>query len=514
MKLKILISLPIILAILILLRVEPRGAVKSSPEMVTFNNQVVRLLQQKCQACHHPDDIAPFSLVTYNEARLFAEAMQEATESREMPPWKAAESCGEFDGNRRLTDEEISILSRWVEAGKPEGNPADLPPPLQFTDDWPLGRPDVVLEPEGRFAVNLGDDIYRCFSLPTDFGGDRFLSAIDLKPGARSIVHHAIIHLDEKGESQSLDDADPQPGFDCPDDAEFTKKGAIAWWTPGGSSRFEENGTAWRLPRGARLVLKIHYHVHHGLGGKDHTQLGLYFARQPVKKELRVLPIINPRFAIPPDDPNFQLTASYPPLPPGLDAHALGVAPHMQRLGRRMEVQAAYSNGVTRCLIEVEDWDAHWQGLYSFKEPVAIPAGTQLRLTAFYNNSRSNPDNPDFPLRFVPSGEQTDDETCIAFVKYTVDAENRSLSSPEVSTAFVDEDGRLVVKGAGFSPGADILIDGERVQDTLNHKKKKKAEKQLLSSVDWKRLVAPGKQVSVSVLNTDGVRSAAIAFGR
>ena len=510
---KRLISLSLILIALTLTCFDRRATVWSSSEAVTFNNQVVRLLQQKCQVCHHDGDIAPFSLVAYSQAKLFAEAMREATESGLMPPWKAVDDCAALDGVTRLTAEEREIIAQWVGEGTPEGNSADLPPPLQFDDSWPLGEPDVVLQPDRDFQVNLGDDLYRCFSLPTDLRGDRFISAIDVRPAARSIVHHAIVYLDTNGESQRLDDADPLPGFQCPNDAQFTKTSPVCWWVPGQTSQLETDGAGWLIPKGASLVLKIHYHVHHGAGGLDRTAVGLYFAHKPVIKQLRVLSLINQAFTIPAGDPNYTVRVSSQPVGNGGDFHALGIAPHMQLLGRDMQIEA-HSGGASRCLIAIEGWDAHWQRLYQFKEPIAIAAGTLLNLTAHYNNSRSNPENPHFPLKDIGPGEKTTDETCIAFVKYTLDAEQRELSAPEVRLVSVDSDGRMVVKGQGFSAGADILIDGERVRDTLNHKKNAKAQRQVTSSEDWKPLVPAGKPVTVSVLNTDGVRSAAASFVR
>jgi len=514
MKAKRLTSLFFVLMGLTLTCVDRRAAVSGSAETLTFNNQVVRLLQQKCQVCHHDGDIAPFSLVTYSQAKLFGQAMREATESGEMPPWKAADGCAALDGVTRLTAEERETISQWVEGGMPEGNAGDLPPALQFDDSWPLGEPDVVLRPDRKFQVNIGDDLYRCFALPTDMRGDRFLAAIDVKPAARSIVHHAIVYLDANGESQRLDDADPLPGFQCPDDVQFTKTSPLCWWVPGQKAELESGGAGWLIPSGATLVLKIHYHVHHGTGGLDRTSVGLYFAREPVTKQLRVRSLINDVFMIPAGDPNYAVTVSSQAVAPGEDFHALGIAPHMQLLGQDMRIEARSGGGAEQCLIEVEEWDSHWQRFYRFKDPVAIAAGTRLDLTAHYNNSRSNPENPHFPLKNIGPGEETTDETCIAFIKYTLDAEKRDLSVPEVSSLSVGEDDRFVVMGRGFSPGANILIDGELVRDTLNHKKKKKAEKQLTSSEDWKRLVTPGKQVSVSVLNTDGVRSTPVSFVR
>src|SRR5436853_3272196 len=496
---------------LLLCGVANRKGIASDQTGVTFDNQIVRLLQKHCQVCHHDGDIAPFSLVSYEDASRFGEAAQTAVEKKEMPPWKAAAGCGQFDGDRRLSGEELQQLADWVSAGKPEGDPHDLPPPLVFTENWPLGQPDVVLEPDADFQVNIGDDLYRYFSLPTDLRGDRFLSAIDVRPGARSIVHHAILYVDPNGKSKKFEERDPKAGFESTGGADFLTEGAGGWWIPGHPHGFEPDGTGWLLPNGARIVLKIHYHVHHGNGGSDRSQVGLYFARTPVPKQLRVLPVANTDFVIPPGESHYKLNASAV-IPPGQNVHALGIAAQMQLLGREMQVQAAGTDGATRCLIDLKEWDPHWQGLYRFKDPIPLSSGARLNLSAFYDNSEGNSENPNFPPQPMHYGERTTDETCMAFVKYTLDAESRTLSTPEISGIDVDSSGQLIVSGKGFLDGADIEVNQQRVADTRNHKKK--AAKRLLSSAAWTTLISAGHQVSITVLNPDGVRSTAVSFSR
>jgi hypothetical protein len=508
MNVKRLFALAFLAFVFALSTIDRSPTARAEDEPVTFTKQIARLLQQRCQVCHHTGDIAPFSLVTYSEAKLFAEVIHGSTESREMPPWKPLEGCGEFAGERRLTNEEIELFGRWLAAGTPEGKPDDLPPPLQFNETWRLGSPDLVLQPEADYEVMIGDDLYRCFSLSADWRGDRFLAAIDVRPGARGVVHHATLYLDETGESKRLDEDDPLPGFNCPIDASFTKT-PIAWWAPGEAARFEPSNTGWRIPQGARLVLKIHYHVHHGGGQKDRTQVGVYFAREPVTKALRTLVVSNTTFAIPAGEEHYPLTAFTPPLE---GAHAYAIAPHLQLLGREVEVEAQRADGSAQCLIRIEEWDSHWQSLYHFKEPVALAAGTRLHLAAVYDNSTNNSENPNFPPKVVRYGERTEDETCMAYVKVTLDAERLALSSPQLNSVSIDADGQLLVGGKGFQNGADIEIDGKRVSDTRNHKKK--GAKRLLSSDAWKALLSAGKAASVTVLNADGVRTAALSFTR
>src|SRR5262249_30753100 len=121
--------------------------------VVTFNNQIVRILQKNCQVCHHPGDIAPFSLMSYREALPYARSIKQQTLSRQMPPWKPVAGYGEFQNERRLTRNEINLIAHWVDSGAPEGDPSDLPPPLEFPDQWSLGTPDVILESPADFPV-------------------------------------------------------------------------------------------------------------------------------------------------------------------------------------------------------------------------------------------------------------------------------------------------------------------------------------------------------------------------
>ncbi|MEW6209527.1 MAG: ascorbate-dependent monooxygenase [Acidobacteriota bacterium] len=476
----------------------------ASQQEITFSNQVVRIFQQNCQTCHHPGDIAPFSLMTYRDARPWARSIKEKVILREMPPWKPTEGCGDFVGVRRLTDAEIQTISEWVDEGAVEGNPADLPEPLSFPDEWTLGQPDVILQPDADYTVKPGNDIYRCFTMPTALRGDRYISAVEIKPGNRNVVHHVILYIDTTGVSRQLDEADPGPGYTSFGGPGFDAAGTLGGWAPGFRAQFLREGMAWPLPNGARIVAQVHYHPR-GAEETDRTQIGLYFARAPVKKDVQVAPIINTNFTIPANDPHYRVNALFI-VPPGINAHAIGIAPHMHLLGREMKVEARYFNGDTRCLINIDDWDFNWQGVYDYEEPVPLPQLTQLSLTAYYDNSANNPFNPNNPPRPVRWGEQTTDEMCIAFILFTLDSQNNAPSQPQISDVSVQGD-KLRVKGSGFLPGADIEIDGQRLVDTKNHKKKKKSAKELTSNQDWKTWAAAGRQSIVTVLNTDGVRS-------
>ncbi|HEY3054047.1 MAG TPA: peroxiredoxin, partial [Thermoanaerobaculia bacterium] len=276
-------------------------------------------------------------------------------------------------------------------------------------------------------------DMYRCFSMPTNVVSEKYVSAIDVRPGDRQTVHHVIAFIDTSGESQALDDADPAPGYQCFGGPGFTitnlNSSTLGGWAPGARPVMLPDGVAFSLPVNARIVMQVHYHPHGPAPLPDQTQIGIYYAKQKPSKLMRILPLINTTFTIPPGDPNYRVTAAF--TVPLFNTHIWLVAPHMHLLGRRMRVDASLSDGQKECLINIDDWDFNWQGMYRYEDPIAIPAGTKLSLEAFYDNSSANWRNPNDPPKPVSWGEATTDEMCIAFLGFTVDSEN--LAAGEIA---------------------------------------------------------------------------------
>ncbi len=408
----------------------------SSPPVTgpTFSNEIVRIFEDRCQSCHHPGDIAPFSLMTYADAAAHALDIKLMTKTHQMPPWKPVDGCGEFLEPRVLTQSEIDLIGKWVENGVPEGNRADLPAPRVFDGNWTLGQPDAVFSNPEPFTPAPEGDIYRCFTIPTNLAGDKYVSAVDVHPGDRNTVHHVIAFIDSTGESQTLDENDPGPGYTCfggpgfsPTDASAATLGG---WAPGARPLELPDGVAFKLPASSRVVLQVHYHPHNGAPQPDKTEIGVYYAKKPPEKLLRIVPLINQHFTIPPGDANYRVTATLGdpydvPLP--VPVHLVLVAPHMHLLGRRMTVTATLPGGAKECLININDWDFNWQGQYRYAQSIALPVGTKLGLEAFYDNSANNFRNPNDPPKPVLWGERTTDEMCIAFLGVTLDSENLVL---------------------------------------------------------------------------------------
>jgi mono/diheme cytochrome c family protein len=395
------------------------------PDGVTYTRDIAPLLAEHCQSCHRDGEIAPFSLTRYDEIYRRRQKILRTVERRKMPPWPPVPGHGEFVEERRLTDAEIARLRAWVMAGAPEGNARDLPPPRAFPSQWTAGDPDVVLAPSVAFDVPAANqDLYRCFVIPTAFAEDRYVTSAEFLPGDRRIVHHVLTYIDTSGQAEALDRADPDPGYTCFGGPGFAgARAGLGGWAPGARPITMPDGVGMLLPAGASLVMQVHYHNRTGASVREISRVGVRFARATVDKRLRVIPVLNMGFRIPAGAERHVVHASFT-LPPTWNLHAIGVSPHMHLLGREMRVTATYPDGTTRPLIYIDDWDFHWQGSYTFREPVSLPGGTRLDIEAVYDNSPGNRRNPTVPPREVGWGDATTDEMCIAFVRITVDAEH------------------------------------------------------------------------------------------
>ncbi|MBV9849985.1 MAG: ascorbate-dependent monooxygenase [Armatimonadetes bacterium] len=392
---------------------------------VTYAKDIAPILDQKCVTCHRAGEVAPFALTSYADVKSRAAFIAAVTRSRTMPPWKAA-SHGEFADERQLTDAQIALIQKWSAEGAPLGDPQAVPPTPHFSSGWQLGAPDAEFQPARSYTLAAeGNDVYRCFVVPTHFSEDRWVSAMQVRPGNAKIVHHVIVYLDSKGRGRQLEAEthDGNPGFNG---VGFSATGALGGWAPGNEPRLLPPGVGIQLPKGADIVVQVHYHKD-GRPETDLTRLGLYFAKGPVDKRLGIYPLAAWLW-IPPGDAHY---VTHSDLTVPADSTLLEVMPHMHLLGRTMTVTAARPDGTKQSLVNVPDWDFNWQSTYVYKQPVNLPKGTKIHLTATYDNSASNPRNPTSPPKLVTWGEQTTDEMCIAFLFYTVDAEHLSQGHPD-----------------------------------------------------------------------------------
>ena len=390
----------------------------SIPSKVTFTRDIAPILNASCVNCHRPGEVAPFSLMDYAHAKKHAEQIAELTQSHYMPPWKAQAGFGHFADERRLTDREIDLIKRWVANDAPEGDPADLPQPPVFASGWPLGKPDKVVAMTEPFDVPAsGPDVYRAFVIPLDLPEDTYVAGVDFHPGAKSVLHHALFYLDGSKKARELDAADPGPGYASFGGPGFTPVGSLGGWAPGASPSLIADGTARYVPANSDLVIQVHYHPD-GQPHKDQSSLAIYFAKKPVKHLISSVALITRLIDISPGDTNYHKDISVE-LP--MDVTLDGIIPHMHLIGHEMKVQATTPDGKLVPLIHITDWNFKWQDQYRYAEPVHLPKGTRIDMTALYDNSTNNPANPNSPPKRVHWGEGTTDEMCICFLQLAVD---------------------------------------------------------------------------------------------
>ncbi len=238
---------------------------------VTFHRDVEPILQENCQQCHRPNEIAPFALMTYQQASNWASDIKDYTQSRKMPPWKPVEGVP-FHNERHMSDKDLATLAAWADGGAPEGDPKDAPPPRKFVEGWQLGEPDLILTvPEEMTIGPAGRDLFRCFVLPTNLDEDKFVTAIEVKPGNNRVLHHTLNFVDLTGKGRKLeqaerdrpkadDEQDHGPGYTVQMGVGFNPQGVLGGWAPGQLAHKLPDGYGWRLPKGADVVLQVHYH--------------------------------------------------------------------------------------------------------------------------------------------------------------------------------------------------------------------------------------------------------------
>lgn len=407
-------ALLLFLVILVFPMLGARRRVALPPQGPTFNKEIVRILQQNCQSCHRPGDIAPFPLLTYRDTAARADEIKYMTQTRKMPPWKAAEGCGDFVGVRAMSAQDIGLLASWADGGAPEGDAVDLPAALTFSESWALGTPDLTLSMTKTFTPPPDRDEYRCFSLPTNATQDLWVSTIDFRPGDRGTVHHIVPYLDSTGASAKLDK--DGSGYQCFGGPLVNDPQVIGAWSPGARATPLPSGTAVRIPKGSRVIMQVHYHPHFGKVAPDRTEIGMYTTKDPVRKRMHYDFAANTQLLIPAGAKDQQVDA-YVPLDE--DIEIVSIYPHMHLLGKRMSIDAVLPNGTKVCMINVPNYEFNWQGAYVYRTPLTLPHGSQIHIEAHYDNSADNFNNPNNPPRDVRWGEASTDEMCLAMVGYT-----------------------------------------------------------------------------------------------
>lgn len=418
------------------------------PGRLTFYRDVLPILQNNCQSCHRPGEIAPYSFMTYQETRPWAAAIKLAVLTKKMPPWYADPQYGHFSNVRQLTPEQIRTLVSWAEGGALEGDPKDKPAQKQFVDGWNIGQPDRVIEMPMAYKVAAEGTIdYQYIVIPGGFTQDTWVRAAEVRPGNPAVVHHVIAFVRPPG-SKWLQDAQPGVPF-VPKRAEERKsedgqakqaqpqpqpqtrradegnggndQELLVGYAPGlQPTELHDSGTLVRA--GSDLVLQMHYTAN-GTEATDKTKIGLIFAKTPPNHRHLTVPAVNRGFVIPPNQDNYEVKSQVL-----LQQQVLltDLMPHMHFRGKDFLFKVIYPTGETETLLSVPKYDFNWQMGYELQRPIVLPKGTRIECTAHFDNSINNPHNPD-PTKEVKWGEQTWEEMMIGFVGVSVD--------PSASTA-------------------------------------------------------------------------------
>lgn len=380
---------------------------------VTFNHDIAPILYQNCAPCHRPGEVAPFSLLSYQDARLHASQIGVVTHSRYMPPWPPEPGAGDFRDVRRLSEAQMDKIAAWLRTGMQEGDPASGPAAPHFTEGWQLGPPDLVVRvPQAYQLPASGSDVFRNFVIPVHVDRTTYVRAIELRPGDRKLVHHANIIVDRARTLRARKSEDGQPGFPGMDVSTesadtFDPDSHFLFWKPGSVPEVEPDDMAWRLDPDTDLVLNLHLQPS-GKTERIQPSVGIYFSSKPPTRFPMLLQLEHDGgINIPAGSRTFAVTDQLT-LPVDLDL--LRIYPHAHYLGKHVEAWAKLPDGAKKPLIQINHWDLSWQAVYTYSEPIHLPKGTTVAMRITYDNSAANVRNPNHPPERVKTGDRSRDE--------------------------------------------------------------------------------------------------------
>ncbi len=367
---------------------------------VTYTRDIAPIIQARCVECHRAGEIGPFAMDDYGEVAGWGDMIAEVVEERRMPPWHASPDHGTFANDRSMTDAEIATIRTWVDNGCPEGDPADLPQPREFTAGWQLPRePDQVFlmrDQPYRVAADAGPSgiPYQRFRVPTGFTKDRWVRAAEVQPGNRTVVHHIIVYVRPPGTKKQWD------------------KIFLAAYVPGLRLDPLPEGAAKLVPAGSELEFEMHY-TPVGTPQEDVSRVGLIFAEDAeVTHEVITAEIGNLGFRIPPGEPNHLVTGSSRAIKAPVTL--LSLSPHMHLRGKSFRYDLIEADGTRRTLLDVPRYDFNWQTRYVLTEPITLPKDAVLHGRAHFDNSPANLANPD-PTKEIRWGDQSWEEMMLGY---------------------------------------------------------------------------------------------------
>ena len=411
----------------------------------TFSKDVAPVLYKHCTTCHRPGEIAPMSLLTYEESRPWARAIRDNIINGAMPPWHADPAHGTWANDRSLTRQEKDVIVQWVAAGAPEGNKSDLPKAPEYAEGWTIGTPDAIVTMDTEYAVEAQGEIpYQYFEMPTNFTEDKWVQALEVRPGNRAVVHHVLVYarppqsrrrapafrmLNPPGpfsptQIKEMEAAKADPEAARKMRRESSRRGhLIAQIAPGTNATVFAPGLAMLLPAGTVLTFQVHYTTN-GEAATDRSSIGFRFAKEAPARQVHATAMMNARFVIPAGASNHPVEAKMVFLE---DVTLYSLVPHTHLRGKSWEYTISYPDGRSEVILSVPRYDFNWQTDYVFATPLRVPKGSTLRSVAHYDNSKDNQANPD-PTQPVYWGDQTWEEMQYTGIMYSIDEEGRTTT--------------------------------------------------------------------------------------
>jgi hypothetical protein len=383
----------------------------TSENNVTFTKDVAPIFYKNCTGCHRPGEIAPMSLLTYNDARPWAKSIREKVANRDMPPWHADPKYGEWRNDRRISQEAISTILAWVNNGAKEGDPKDLPAMPEYTPGWRIGKPDQTFSAPEQSVPAEGVVDYQYLTVATNFKEDRWITSAEIRSSAHAVVHHVIVFVQEPGATSRLQGR------------------LLVGFAPGEDPAVFRAGYGRKIPAGSNLLFQIHY-TPNGTAMKDTTTVGLIYAKTPVEHTVVTRPVLQTAFEIPAGNPNYEVKSSFTF---NESAQLYSFMPHMHLRGKDFEYKAVFPDGTSRILLSVPRYDFSWQTYYILKDPIAVTKGTRIECVAHFDNSTNNKYNPD-PTKNVRWGDQTFEEMMIGWMSFVYDSPPAATKATETKS--------------------------------------------------------------------------------
>lgn len=393
------------------------GSARRPHQPVTYSEHIAPILQRRCQACHRPEGIGPFELMTFEDAKSWSQSIREVVTSGLMPPWHADAPHGHFLNDRSLTGKEYAAILDWIDDGTIEGDRSKLPEPREFGKTWSIGTPDLIAEMEKGVEVpadtpELGVP-YKYVWAGEPFKREVWVKAAEVHPGAVEVVHHASVYIVPQGVDVKLVNDERPAGVLDALSSPLSSLPHLVSFVPGDNAFVHREGHALRIPQGARLLFEMHY-TPTGKKATDRTKVGLKFAEKPPRHEVFSTAAINYWFSIPPEDDSHQVKAQTNRFK--RDTVLLAMNPHMHYRGKAFRYELVEKSGNRSLLLSVPNYNFEWQSTYWLKNPVQLPKGSHIECTATFDNSKDNPFNPDSTVR-VTWGEQTWQEMMLGSIE-------------------------------------------------------------------------------------------------